>query len=142
MKDTAPPTAAAPACNRLAAGLRELRARTGLSMAALAERTAYSKSSWERYLNGKQLAPRQAVEVLCAMAGEPPGRLMALWELADGEWSGRADSAPDPVVAAAPTVARPDDGGPGDGRSVRSAEPGQARRGHSGLGGWAGPRGW
>ncbi|MFG2583359.1 helix-turn-helix domain-containing protein [Streptomyces malaysiensis] len=94
MKDTAPPTAAAPACNRLAAGLRELRARTGLSMAALAERTAYSKSSWERYLNGKQLAPRQAVEVLCAMAGEPPGRLMALWELADGEWSGRAGNGP------------------------------------------------
>ncbi|MCQ8830091.1 helix-turn-helix domain-containing protein [Streptomyces malaysiensis] len=145
MKDAAPPTAAAPSCNRLAAGLRELRARTGLSMAALAERTAYSKSSWERYLNGKQLAPRQAVEVLCAMAGEPPGRLMALWELADGEWSGRAGSAPDPV--AAPAVARPDDGGlgddgPGDGRSVRSAEPGQARRGHSRLRGWAGPRGW
>ncbi|MCZ1006251.1 helix-turn-helix domain-containing protein [Streptomyces lydicus] len=42
-------------------------------MAALAERTAYSKSSWERYLNGKQLAPRQAVEALCKAAGEPAG---------------------------------------------------------------------
>lgn len=62
-------------------------------MAALAERTAYSKSSWERYLNGKQLAPRQAVETLCSMAGEPPARLVALWELADAEWSGRADRA-------------------------------------------------
>ncbi|MEU3980428.1 DUF2690 domain-containing protein [Streptomyces sp. NPDC026672] len=89
MTDPAP-SAAGPACARLAEGLRELRKRTGLSMAALAGRTPYSKSSWERYLNGKQLAPRRAVEALCAMADEPAGRLMAWWELADQEWSGRA----------------------------------------------------
>ncbi|MCZ9342799.1 helix-turn-helix domain-containing protein, partial [Streptomyces sp. TRM76130] len=53
---------------RLTAALRELRARTGLSLAALAERTAYSKSSWERYLNGKILPPRQAVRELCRIA--------------------------------------------------------------------------
>jgi transcriptional regulator with XRE-family HTH domain len=95
---TTTPRTTAPACTRLAEGLRELRVRTGLSLAALAERTAYSKSSWERYLNGRQLAPRQAVEALCAMAAEPTGRLVALWELADLEWSGRARGA-------APTVA-------------------------------------
>jgi transcriptional regulator with XRE-family HTH domain len=50
---------------RLTAGLRELRARTGLSLAALSERTAYSKSSWERCLNGKSLLPREAVQDLC-----------------------------------------------------------------------------
>ncbi|WP_432141476.1 helix-turn-helix domain-containing protein [Streptomyces sp. bgisy084] len=75
--------------SRLAAGLRELRARTGLSLAALAARTPYSKSSWERYLNGKKLPPRDAVEALCRLAGEPSGRLVALWELADAAWSGR-----------------------------------------------------
>ncbi|MFC8097236.1 helix-turn-helix domain-containing protein [Streptomyces sp. NPDC057363] len=75
---------------RLAAALRELRARTGLSLAALAERTAYSKSSWERYLNGKVLPPRQAVRELCRVADEPDGRLLALWEIAESEWSGRA----------------------------------------------------
>ncbi|GAA1084548.1 helix-turn-helix domain-containing protein [Streptomyces javensis] len=96
MKDTTAP-ATASACARPTLALRELRARTGLSMAALAERTTYSKSSWERYLNGKQLAPRQAVEALCTMAGEPPGRLLALWELADGEWSGRAGGPPHPA---------------------------------------------
>lgn len=90
MRDTAPSSGRSPYATRLAEGLRELRARTGLSIAALAERTAYSKSSWERYLNGKQLAPRQAVEALCKAAGEPAGRLVALWELADLEWSGRA----------------------------------------------------
>ncbi|MFH8406717.1 DUF2690 domain-containing protein [Streptomyces sp. NPDC018019] len=78
---------------RLAAALREVRDRTGLSLAALADRTPYSKSSWERYLNGKALPPREAVEALCHLAGEPGGRLRALWELADAAWSGRARSA-------------------------------------------------
>lgn len=79
-------------CGRLAAGLRELKDRTGLSLAALGGRTPYSKSSWERYLNGKKLPPRQAVEALCALAHEPPGRLLALWELAEQAWSGRSGS--------------------------------------------------
>ncbi|MEV6028762.1 DUF2690 domain-containing protein [Streptomyces sp. NPDC052036] len=111
MKDTAP-QAAAPACMRLARELRELKARTGLSLAVLAERTPYSKSSWERYLNGKQLAPRQAVEALCAMASEPPGRLVALWDLADVEWSGRARSAARP--ASAEEATQPGQDEPGD----------------------------
>ncbi|MEV4744013.1 helix-turn-helix domain-containing protein [Streptomyces sp. NPDC049555] len=80
-------------CARLAAGLRELKDRTGLSLAALAGRTPYSKSSWERYLNGKKLPPKQAVEALCALAEEPAGRLVALWELAEQAWSGRSAEA-------------------------------------------------
>ncbi|WP_328873036.1 XRE family transcriptional regulator [Streptomyces sp. NBC_00287] len=83
---------------RLAAELRELRARTGLSMAALAGRTTYSKSSWERYLNGKTLPPRQAVQDLCRIAHEPEGRYLALWEIAEAEWSGRAADAGTPVT--------------------------------------------
>ncbi|WP_406224203.1 helix-turn-helix domain-containing protein [Streptomyces canus] len=77
-------------CARLAATLRELRAGTGLSLAALATKTHYSKSSWERYLNGRSLPPRQAVEQLCALAGAELGRPLALWELAEVAWSGRA----------------------------------------------------
>lgn len=79
---------------RLFAALRELRAGAGLSLAALAERTAYSKSSWERYLNGKGLPPRQAVQELCRLANEPDGRLLALWEIAESHWSGRAVAPP------------------------------------------------
>ncbi|MGI5197261.1 helix-turn-helix domain-containing protein [Streptomyces sp. CA-288835] len=75
---------------RLAAALRELKARTGLSLAGLAERTAYSKSSWDRYLSGKALPPRQAVQDLCRLAREPDGRCLALWEIAESGWSGRA----------------------------------------------------
>lgn len=77
-------------CEQLASELRALRARTGLSLVALAARTPYSKSSWQRYLNGTKPLPRQAVLALCTLAGEPPGRLLALWELADAAWSGRA----------------------------------------------------
>ncbi|TXS12654.1 XRE family transcriptional regulator [Streptomyces sp. wa22] len=86
---------------RLVAALRELRAGAGLSLAALAEQTLYSKSSWERYLNGKSLPPRQAVRELCRLANEPDGRLLALWEIAESHWSGRA---------AAPASAPPADG--------------------------------
>ncbi|MFJ5519218.1 helix-turn-helix domain-containing protein [Streptomyces griseoluteus] len=100
MTGTAPP-AATPACTRLADALQDLKSRTGLSLTALAERTPYSKSSWARYLNGRQLAPREVVEALCTLAEQPPGRLLALWELAEAEWSGRhrTSAAPSPPPA-------------------------------------------
>ncbi|MGW2658358.1 helix-turn-helix domain-containing protein [Streptomyces sp. NPDC001478] len=73
--------------------LRELRAETGLSLVALAAKSPYSKSSWERYLNGRTLPPRQAVERLCVLAGTDPRRALAQWELAETAWSGRAGEA-------------------------------------------------
>ncbi|AOR34156.1 hypothetical protein BFF78_26670 [Streptomyces fodineus] len=76
-------------CERLAEALRGLRTRTGLSLAALAAKTPYSKSSWDRYLNARTLPPRQAVAELCDLAGEDPARPLALWELADAAVSGR-----------------------------------------------------
>ncbi|MEX2984512.1 helix-turn-helix domain-containing protein [Streptomyces sp. C36] len=91
-------------CARLASELRELRERTGLSLAALGGCTPFSKSSWERYLNGKKLPPRQAVEALCGLAEEPAGRLVALWELAEQAWSGRSGSATAATAGAAATT--------------------------------------
>ena len=93
----------APECARLVARLRELKDRGGLSLAALAHKTAYSKSSWERYLNGKARPPRGAVEALCRLAGERPGPVLALWELADAAWNNRAATRP----ADAPGPSRP-----------------------------------
>ncbi|MFD7478096.1 helix-turn-helix domain-containing protein [Streptomyces sp. NPDC059837] len=101
------PAADAPECVRLAEGLRELRARTGLSMTELAQRTHYSRSSWERYLNGKALPPRQAVEALSGLARQPAGRLLALWELAELAWSGRASGAASAPAQATPGPAAP-----------------------------------
>ncbi|MFI6344514.1 helix-turn-helix domain-containing protein [Streptomyces sp. NPDC050560] len=96
-----------PECERLAAELRAMRERTGLSLAGLAERTPYSKSSWQRYLGGRGAIPRDAVASLCSLAGEPPGRLLALWELADAVWSGRARAAGGPAPRPRPRDAAP-----------------------------------
>ncbi|MGW4869171.1 DUF2690 domain-containing protein [Streptomyces chartreusis] len=87
-------TAPSPERARLASVLRELKGRTGLSLAGLAAKTAFSKSSWDRYLNGRTLPPRDAVQELCRLAGEPEGRCLALWEIAESEGSGRAAAQP------------------------------------------------
>ncbi|MFC8665282.1 DUF2690 domain-containing protein [Streptomyces sp. NPDC057199] len=115
-------TTPSPERARLAAALRDLRTRTGLSMVGLADRTAFSKSSWERYLNGKSVPPREAVRELCRLASEPEGRCLALWEIAESEWSGRAaqerrtdtlseapPTAPEPVLAEASAPVSRDD---------------------------------
>ncbi|MER6675828.1 helix-turn-helix transcriptional regulator [Streptomyces sp. NPDC000983] len=69
--------------------LRLLKDRTGLSLVALGARTAYSKSSWQRYLNAVQPPPRQAVDALCRVAGESgpdAERFVVRWELAVQVW--------------------------------------------------------
>ncbi|MEU9174324.1 DUF2690 domain-containing protein [Streptomyces sp. NPDC048420] len=76
------PGAPSPPGARLAAVLQQLRQRTGLSLAQLANATTYSKSSWERYLNAKSLPPRSAVRELCRLADEPADRSLALLDIA------------------------------------------------------------
>jgi len=69
--------------------LRQLKDRTGLSLVALGARTAYSKSSWQRYLNATQPPPRQAVVALCRVAGidkDEAERFGVRWELAVQAW--------------------------------------------------------
>ncbi|WP_427920215.1 DUF2690 domain-containing protein [Streptomyces sp. cg40] len=72
---------------RLLAELHLLKRRTGLSLAALASVTPYSKSTWHRYLSGDQFPPRAAVEALARLAGTEPGTLLALWDTATREQS-------------------------------------------------------
>ncbi|MEV6940651.1 DUF2690 domain-containing protein [Streptomyces sp. NPDC051172] len=78
-----------PECARLAAELRLLRERSGLSLSALADESSYSKSSWQRYLAGRALPPWLAVRALCVLSDEPEPRLRAVWELAEAAWSRR-----------------------------------------------------
>ncbi|MFJ5269792.1 DUF2690 domain-containing protein [Streptomyces sp. NPDC088358] len=96
-----------PETARLVQGLRGLRDRTGLSLARLAAETGYSKSSWERYLNGRTLPPRRAVLALCSLADEPPARLVALWELAGRAGSTPPTTAPSTPAASTPAAAEP-----------------------------------
>ncbi|MCE0444784.1 helix-turn-helix domain-containing protein [Streptomyces tricolor] len=81
------PAALSPESVRFVTRLRELKDQAGVSLAVLARQTAYSKSSWERCLNGSALPPRQAVEALCRFLGQPAGPVLALWELADLTWT-------------------------------------------------------
>jgi hypothetical protein len=71
-----------PQAGELVVRLRELKDRLGISTAALARKTAYGRSSWDRYLNARTLPPRHAVEALARLAGADTARLLAVWELA------------------------------------------------------------
>ncbi|MEG8276943.1 XRE family transcriptional regulator [Streptomyces sp. AHA2] len=67
--------------------LRRLVDRSGLSIASVADRTGYSKTSWDRYLNGRLLAPKGAIVALAEVTGTNPLHLTTMWELAERAWS-------------------------------------------------------
>jgi transcriptional regulator with XRE-family HTH domain len=83
------PLALPETCASLVAELREMKDRSGLTLAELADLTAISKSSWERYLNGKQFPPRHAVEALCLAARPSNTGLLDRWARAEAVWSER-----------------------------------------------------
>ncbi|MEV0737195.1 DUF2690 domain-containing protein [Streptomyces sp. NPDC050549] len=76
-----------PQVKEFAGQLRRLVDRSGLSVAAVADRTGYSKTSWERYLNGRLLAPKGAIVALAEVTGTHPVHLTTMWELAERAWS-------------------------------------------------------
>ncbi|EPH42399.1 helix-turn-helix domain-containing protein [Streptomyces aurantiacus] len=71
---------------QLVVQMRALKDHSGLSQSALAAKTSYSGSSWARYLNGKAVPPREAVEELARTCGADPGRLLALRDVAVEAW--------------------------------------------------------
>ncbi|GHD94569.1 helix-turn-helix domain-containing protein [Streptomyces naganishii] len=76
-----------PQVREFASQLRRVVDRGGLSVAALADRTGYSRTSWDRYLNGRLLAPKGAVVALAEVTGTEPAHLVTMWELAERAWS-------------------------------------------------------
>ncbi|MEV2255785.1 XRE family transcriptional regulator [Streptomyces sp. NPDC050147] len=76
-----------PEVREFASQLRRLVDRSGLSIAAVSDRTGYSKTSWERYLNGRLLAPKGAIVALAEVTGTNPVHLITMWELAERAWS-------------------------------------------------------
>ncbi|SCG06329.1 Helix-turn-helix domain-containing protein [Streptomyces sp. Ncost-T6T-2b] len=91
-KGKEPPRSLGPHGRRFVDRMRELKDRRGLSLAALANRTSYSKSSWERYLNGKSLPPAEAVRELAGLCGADANQLLALHSLAADDWGVQADA--------------------------------------------------
>ncbi|MET9430949.1 MULTISPECIES: DUF2690 domain-containing protein [unclassified Streptomyces] len=76
-----------PQVKEFAHQLRRLVDRSGLSIAAVSDRTGYSKTSWERYLNGRLLAPKGAIVALAEVTGTNTVHLTTMWELAERAWS-------------------------------------------------------
>ncbi|MFC7513290.1 helix-turn-helix domain-containing protein [Streptomyces thermocarboxydus] len=102
-----------PRARHLVVSLRRLKDHSGLSMRQLAAKTGYSTSSWERYLGGRSLPPKEAVEAVAAVAGEDPTRLLALWEVASAACAGQpagtaaADGTPPEVPRKRPHATGP-----------------------------------
>ncbi|MEU5883213.1 helix-turn-helix domain-containing protein [Spirillospora sp. NPDC047279] len=82
--------------------LRMLKDRSGLTLAALAARTACSTSAWSRYLNGQVLIPRDIARALATLAAGDQQRLMALWENAAAAWAPASATEPSSVPPSAP----------------------------------------
>ncbi|MGW4037533.1 XRE family transcriptional regulator [Streptomyces sp. NPDC004778] len=129
-----------PQIREFASQLRRLVDRSGLNINAVADRTGYSKTSWERYLNGRLLAPRGAVVALAEVTGTPQHHLTTMWELAERAWS-RAEMRHDMTMeairitqarAALGELGTAPPGAPAGGRSGRSL--GDGRRGGPGSG--------
>ncbi|MFI7289245.1 helix-turn-helix domain-containing protein [Streptomyces anulatus] len=121
-----------PQIREFASQLRTLVDRSGLNINAVADRTGYSKTSWERYLDGRLLAPRGAVVALAEVTGTPQDHLTTMWELAERAWS-RAEMGHDTTMALRITQARAAPGGlgttapgaPAGGRSGRFSADGR-----------------
>lgn len=94
----------------LARELRLLKDRAGLSLARLAARCWCSRSSLERYLNGKVFPPRDTVQAISDTCGGDTAAVLTLWELAwaarGGKQRGRA-AAGRPQPAARERAATP-----------------------------------
>lgn len=143
-----------PQIREFASQLRRLVDRSGLNINAVADRTGFSKTSWERYLNGRLLPPRRAVVALADVTGTPQHHLTTMWELAERAWS-RAEMRHDMTIEAiritqareALGAADPAGGGrSGPGRSAggRHSAAGSAGRGSTatGTGSGHGPDGY
>jgi transcriptional regulator with XRE-family HTH domain len=110
-----------PAVVQFVVQMRRMKDDSGLTLQQLADRTGYSKSSWERYLGGRHLPPAQAVEALAEVVGTDPVRLLARHARAVDAWQdprpdrtarpepqGEADAAhPEPAAVAGAEAQQP-----------------------------------
>ncbi|WP_395572117.1 DUF2690 domain-containing protein [Streptomyces sp. BK79] len=128
--------------------LRRLVDRGDLSIASVADATGYSKTSWERYLNGRLLAPKGAIIALAEVTGTNPMHLTTMWELAERAWSRsemRHDMTMEAIRISQARAALGELGTPaarsGGGRSSRGSGSGRHGAGATAAPGIAGPAG-
>ncbi|MEO3762722.1 DUF2690 domain-containing protein [Streptomyces sp. B5E4] len=76
-----------PQIRDFAAHLRRLVDSSGLTVSEVADRTGYSRSSWERYLNGRLMPSRESVVAFAEVTGARDDQLVTEWSAADRAWS-------------------------------------------------------
>ncbi|WBB63639.1 DUF2690 domain-containing protein [Streptomyces sp. WMMC500] len=76
-----------PQIRDFAAHLRRLVDRSGLTVAEIADRTGYSRSSWERYLGGLLMPSWESVAAFAEVTDAQDEQLMIEWGAADRAWS-------------------------------------------------------
>ncbi|MFF9494913.1 XRE family transcriptional regulator [Streptomyces flaveolus] len=134
-----------PQIREFASQLRRLVDRSELSIASLADATGYSKTSWERYLNGRLLAPKGAIVALAEVTGTNPVHLTTMWELAERAWSRsemRHDMTMEAIRISQARAALGELGTPAAGsRNGRSGKAGRHGGGAAAKPGIAGPAG-
>lgn len=82
-----------PRARELVAELRRLKDHSGLSLKSLEAKAPFSKSSWQRFLNGEALPPPAAVEALARVADADATPLLRLRDAAAKTWAAhRAES--------------------------------------------------
>ncbi|MFC7933524.1 helix-turn-helix domain-containing protein [Streptomyces cinereoruber] len=87
--------------------IRRLIDRSGLGVAAVAERTGHERASWYAYLNARQPMPRGAVTALAEVTGADPADLVGRWERARGRFAAGASG------GGGPEGGGPEGAGPG-----------------------------
>lgn len=127
-----------PQVREFATQLRRLVDKSGLSIAAVADRTGYSKTSWERYLNGRLLAPKGAIVALAEVTGTNPLHLTTMWELSERAWS-RSEMRHDMTMEAIRISQARDALGEFGGDGPGAPRPGTGPRPAASGGGWHGP---
>ncbi|MFI5858753.1 DUF2690 domain-containing protein [Streptomyces parvulus] len=122
--------------------LRRLVDRSELSVASVADATGYSKTSWERYLNGRLLAPKGAIVALAEVTGTNPLHLTTMWELAERAWS-RSEMRHDMTMEAiriSQARAALGDLGASSGNAAKEAKAAKDAKSGNGAGGGRGSR--
>jgi murein L,D-transpeptidase YcbB/YkuD len=110
-----------PHVHQLIVRLRRLKDHSELSSRQLAAKTGYSAKSWQRYLNGRSLPPREAVEAMARVGGDDPHRLLVMHEIAAQRWAeGRAVTTNTPEDSSATPENTPTEQQP-YGRHLRAA---------------------
>lgn len=119
------------ATRRLVEELRRLKDGMNVTLGTLGAKTHYSTSSWERWLNGKRLISKAALESLARVAGIDSGYLLDLRDrsMSTPSTGLRAEqAAPETQRAAAPTPHGPSPSGDAATRATLGQRPAQLPR--------------